>query len=237
MAIKSLGLNDISIFKPYDKIIEYKISNKKYFSNLKFKDLIDEFSRSTPTPGGGSAAAIGATLGASLSSMVSNLTINKKGYEKHNTYHNTKSINCQKNILELMQLIDDDSKSFDNVILAMKLPKKTKQDIINRNNKILSATLNAADIPMRVLKVCNYIISDASDISNVCNINSISDIGVAAEFLKASAKSASYNVLINIKDLSSKDINKYRNDVDYYIKQIEDSYITITNNVNKSLLS
>ena len=188
IAIKSLGLSDISKFNPFDKIIEYKIDDKKYFSNLTFEKLINEFSRPTPTPGGGSAAAMGAALGASLASMVSNLTINKKGYELHNTYHNTKSINCQKNI------------------------------------------------PLRVLKLCHLIISDASDISDKCNINSISDIGVSAEFLKAAANSASYNVLINIKDLKSNIIEKYTNDVDYYIKQIEDSYITIINNVNKSLL-
>ncbi len=236
IAIKSLGLSDISKFNPFDKIIEYKIDDKKYFSNLTFEKLINEFSRPTPTPGGGSAAAMGAALGASLASMVSNLTINKKGYEKHNTYHNTKSINCQKNILELLTLIDDDSKSFDNVISAMKLPKKNKKDIIKRNKNIESATIDAANIPMRVLKLCHLIISDASDISDKCNINSISDIGVSAEFLKAAANSASYNVLINIKDLKSNIIQKYTNDVDYYIKQIEDSYITIINNVNKSLL-
>ena len=236
IAIKSLGLSDISKFNPFDKIIEYKIDDKKYFSNLTFEKLINEFSRPTPTPGGGSAAAMGAALGASLASMVSNLTINKKGYEKHNTYHNTKSINCQKNILELLTLIDDDSKSFDNVISAMKLPKKNKKDIIKRNKNIESATIDAANIPMRVLKLCHLIISDASDISDKCNINSISDIGVSAEFLKAAANSASYNVLINIKDLKSNIIEKYTNDVDYYIKQIEDSYITIINNVNKSLL-
>jgi len=237
IALKSLGLNDISIFKPEDKIIEFKISPENYFANLKFKDLINEFSRQTPTPGGGSAAAIGATLGASLSSMVSNLTINKKGYEQHDTYHNTKSITCQKHILELIQLIDDDSSSFDDVIRAIRLPKKTKNDIVYRNKQIKKATINAADIPLQVLKLCNNVISDASDISKVCNMNSISDIGVAAEFLKASAISASYNVLINIKELASKDINKYKSDVDYYLKQIEDSYITITKNVNKSLAS
>ena len=63
--------------------------------------------------------------------------INKKGYEEHNTYHNTKSINCQKNISELIQLIDDDSNSFDNVITAMKSPKKTKTDIIS--NEIIES--------------------------------------------------------------------------------------------------
>ena len=136
----------------------------------------------------------------------------------------------------MLTLIDDDSKSFDNVISAMKLPKKNKKDIIKRNKNIESATIDAANIPLRVLKLCHLIISDASDISDKCNINSISDIGVSAEFLKAAANSASYNVLINIKDLKSNIIEKYTNDVDYYIKQIEDSYITIINNVNKSLL-
>ena len=40
---------------------------------MKLTDFIDEVSRESPAPGGGSIAALAGALGVSLSSMVSNL--------------------------------------------------------------------------------------------------------------------------------------------------------------------
>ncbi len=48
---------------------------------MKLTNFIDEVSRESPAPGGGSIAALAGALGASLSSMVSNLTANKRGSE------------------------------------------------------------------------------------------------------------------------------------------------------------
>ena len=44
-------------------------------------DFIKETCSNSPTPGGGSVAALLASLSMSLAAMSANLTINKKGYE------------------------------------------------------------------------------------------------------------------------------------------------------------
>ena len=234
-AVHSLGLNDIYDFNIDEKIIERKISKKSHFPSMKINEFIKSISRPTPTPGGGSVAALGGSIGASLSAMVSNLSIPKKGLEKHINFHNDRAIKCQKNINELLLLIDKDSNSYDRVIKANRLPGKTSEQIKTKTKELLIATKHAADIPLKVLTLCNAVLSDSLDIAKNCNINSISDIAVAGEFLKASAYSASYNVRINIQDLPKNDKVKYLDSIDYHLKDIEHLYLNLINVCNENL--
>ena len=227
IAVQSLGLNDIYKFDLNQKIIEYKISENPLFPNMKINEFINSISRPTPTPGGGSVAALGGAIGASLSAMVANLSIAKKGLEKHINYNNDRAMKCQENIEYLLKLIDEDSNSYDQVIAAHKLKAKSKNEIINKNKKISESIVNAANIPLAVLKCCDKVLSDSLDIAKNCNQNSISDIAVAGEFLKASAYSASYNVRINVNDLDSNMKKEYLNKIDYYLKNIDDSFIKL----------
>ncbi len=234
-AVQSLGLNDICSFNPNDKIIEYKVTSKSNIPNMTLSAFLNNVSRPTPTPGGGSVAAFGGAVGSSLAAMVSNLTIAKKGFEKHINFHNDRAINCQKNINKMERLIDEDSNSYDKVILAHRLPSKTKTQIKFKNKSIQKAIILAADIPLEVLKLCSIIISDSLDIAKECNPNSISDIAVAAEFLQASAKSAAYNVKINANDLKDSKKLAYYEKIDYYLKNVHDSHIKIINIVDNIL--
>ena len=60
--------------------------------NLILKDFIKETCSDSPTPGGGSVAALMASLSVSLAAMSANLTINKKGYEDVQGYCKVASI-------------------------------------------------------------------------------------------------------------------------------------------------
>ena len=62
---------------------------------MKLTDFIDEVSRESPAPGGGSIAALAGALGVSLSSMVSNLTANKRGSEEVDDILNDAAEECQ----------------------------------------------------------------------------------------------------------------------------------------------
>ena len=73
------------------------------------------------------------------------------------------------------------------------------------------------------------------DISKNCNINSISDIGVAAEMLNACAKGAIYNIKINIKELNKNKKIYFNNKIDYYSKINDDYYLKIVNIVYKNI--
>ena len=51
---------------------------------MKLTDFVDEVSRETPAPGGGSIAALSGALGAALSSMVAQLNCKQAGKRSRN---------------------------------------------------------------------------------------------------------------------------------------------------------
>ena len=78
-AIQSLGLNDLSVFDSKKSIIEEALNiNEKTFKDLSISEFVDEVSRKTPTPGGGSVSALAGSLSASLLLMTINLSYNEK---------------------------------------------------------------------------------------------------------------------------------------------------------------
>jgi formiminotetrahydrofolate cyclodeaminase len=99
---------------------------------LTAKDYVRSVSSESPTPGGGSVAALAGSLGGALTNMVGNLTIGKKVYDgvpqeqKVNMEEAFQRID--KLIEELILIVDEDSTAFDDVMRAFKLPKETDEE-------------------------------------------------------------------------------------------------------------
>ena len=234
IAIKSLGLNEISKFNPSTKIIDNLIdNNNSYLTNLTVKDFMDELSRDSYAPGGGSVAALSASLGASLSAMVSNLTIINKKYISLFNINNKSSIKTQKYKDKLIHLIDEDTSAYNNIVKARRLPKKNKKDQVLRDKEILSATINATNVPLEILKICSKLIEETLIVAENSNPNCASDIGVASHMISSAASSAFYNILINIGDLRKSKKEYYLNTSDFYLKQINNNHIKIIGIVEK----
>ena len=230
IAIKSLGLSEISNFNPDNKIIDYILdSENEKLSSLSVSDFIDEVSSNSPAPGGGSVSALSGSLGASLAAMVSNLTYNKKGYEKNNSAILEVGVKAQGIKKELIGLIDEDSNAFNQIMKAYQLKKKTDQDIKNRNKQILTATKYAIEVPLTIMKKSNEMLSLMDDLIKYGNKNSLSDGAVSVELLMASIKGAYYNVKINLKDIQ---------DIKYLssITKKSESLLVSSSNIYKKIL-
>ncbi|MDC1050932.1 glutamate formimidoyltransferase [Candidatus Marinimicrobia bacterium] len=235
-AIKSLGLNDISIFNPNKKIIEICIQTKENSLNtLSIEQFSHEVSRDSFAPGGGSVSALMGALAASLTAMVSNLTLINKKYKNTFSFHEGSSVRSQSLLKSLIDLVNEDSKAYNNIITARRLPKKTENQISVRNNEILKATKYATDVPFAILRNCSLISTECLNVCRKSNISSISDIGVASHSLKSASYGAYYNVLINLPDLKSEDQKKYIEESELYIKNIDENHITIKNFVESIL--
>jgi glutamate formiminotransferase/formiminotetrahydrofolate cyclodeaminase len=65
IAIKSLGLDELTPFKPEERIIEYMLHDKadSKLVNMTLSDFTDETASESPAPGGGSIAAYTGALG------------------------------------------------------------------------------------------------------------------------------------------------------------------------------
>jgi glutamate formiminotransferase/formiminotetrahydrofolate cyclodeaminase len=205
VAVRSLGLSDIIPFDPNKKIIEYQFPSAAD-SLLRFKldEFTDELSMDSPAPGGGSVAALCGSLSAALSSMVANLTVGKEGYETVFLRMKDIAIRAQKIKDELLQAVDADTKAFNKVIAAFRLPRATEEQTRERAKAIEQANTEATLVPLSVLEKSVELIELAYQAASHGNKNSVSDAGVAGLVARTSGLGAFYNVRINLPNIKDK---------------------------------
>ena len=207
IAIDSLGLNEISEFNQDSSIVENRIISFDRLIDLKINTFSNEVSSESPAPGGGSVSALAGALASSLVSMVANLSFGKKEYKKNIDLIEKIGIEGQKIKNNLLQLVDADTKAFDDIMRAFRMKKKTPEEINSRQEKIQLATMHAINVPLSTMEFSLTALSLSKKIMKIGNKNSISDAGVAAELSAAAINGAYMNVLINLKDINS---NEYK---------------------------
>lgn len=237
IAVLSLGLNDVAPFDPQKKIIEYQF--KEFESSLLDLNLMkftNELSVDSPAPGGGSTAALCGALSAALSSMVSNLTIGKKDYENVWASLTETAVQAQKLKDDLLHAVDLDTQAFNEVMSAMKMKKKTDDQIKLRNVAIEKSSKKATQVPLSVLENCVKALELAKTVALTGNKNSISDAGVAGLTAQAGAKGAYYNVLINLPGIEDKKFcSETKNQAESLIKKSEKMAVSIAKIIDDSL--
>jgi len=206
IAIKSLGLDELSEFKPEERIIEYLLAaaNDQKLASLSLNDFADETSSESPAPGGGSIAAYAGALGVSLATMVANLSSHKKGWDHRWQSFSVWAEKGQAFKAELLRLVDADTRAFNGIMEAFALPKGTDQEKSIRNEAIQAATKTAIDVPFRVMEVAASGMELIRAMAIDGNPNSVSDAGVGALCARTAVLGAYMNVRINAKDYLDK---------------------------------
>ena len=239
IAVKSLGLDELAPFNVNERVIEYMIEEK---DNQKLIDMnLEKFAFETasesPAPGGGSISAYSGAMGAALATMVANLSANKRGWDDRWEEFSSwaeKGISYQK---ELIELVDEDTEAFNQIMNAFKLPKENESDIKKRNDAIQNATKNAILTPYRVMQVALDSMSVIKKMAEIGNPNSITDACVAALCARTAVRGAFLNVQINCLDYNDKsfvdDINKKGKNILEKAFKLENKIISITEKIMK----
>lgn len=208
IAVKSLGLDEISPFKIQEKVIEYKMSKIGKLCSMTLEDFIDEVGKDSPAPGGGSVAALAGSIGAGLGMMVSSLSPAKKGYEHTLEKLSQRGNKLVVNLEKLKRAVDLDTEAFNGVMSAMRMQKNTEEEKRNRENAIEEGYKNATLVPFDTAKACAEILEELYEVVEIGNPNSASDVGVGALMAYAGFEGAILNVNINlpnIKDVKFKE--------------------------------
>jgi glutamate formiminotransferase/formiminotetrahydrofolate cyclodeaminase len=204
IAVRSLGLDQLSEFDPAKKVVEYNFLKPAPLMSMTARDFVDEVSSESPAPGGGSVAALAGSLCAALSAMVANLTVGKQGYEKVWPEMSDLAEKGQLVKDKLIKAVDEDTNAFNDLMEAMRLPKATPEQKAAREAAMEEGYKKAAAVPLQTAKTC----LEAMEISLVAaqkgNANSASDAGVAALMARAGVEGAGLNVLINLGDIKDK---------------------------------
>lgn len=207
IAVKSLGLDELRPFDPKKKVIEYLLEDdtQKKLINLSAKEFCNETASESPAPGGGSVSALVGALGASLATMVANLSSHKKGWDDRWEYFSDWAEKGQQLKDELLFLVDEDTRSFNNIMDAFRMPNQTDEEKTLRKKAIQEATRYATEIPFRVMKTAFAILEIAEAMAEHGMKSSISDVGVAALCVQTAMQGAYLNVKINAASLDDKD--------------------------------
>lgn len=209
IAVQTLGLNSISHFDPQKRIIDYMLEEKENkLINLSLEKFVQETASESPAPGGGSVSAYLGSLGAALGAMVANLTAHKKGYEDQYEFFSNAAEQAQSKIKELLFLVDEDTKAFNAIMEAYRLPKVSPEEKATRKKAIKKANQYAIDVPMKTMETAAACLSFIKSMTERGNPNSISDAGVGAFCIQAAVSGAALNVQINAAGLEDEVLKK-----------------------------
>ena len=212
IAIKTLGLDELAPFDPKERIIEYMldIDENKPLVNMSLTDFAIETASESPAPGGGSISAYCGAMGVSLGTMVANLSAHKRGWddrweefskwaEKGMVYQRT-----------LLDLVDEDTNSFNKIMQAFRLPKDSEEDKTKRAEAIQEATKHAILTPFKVMETAYNSMEVMRAMADFGNPNSVTDAGVGALCARTAVIGAFLNVKINCGDCED---NKFVEDI------------------------
>ncbi|MEI6092641.1 MAG: glutamate formimidoyltransferase [bacterium] len=201
IAVKSLGLDEISPFNIHEKVIEYKMSKTGKLCSMALENFIDEVGKDSPAPGGGSVAALAGALGAGLGAMVSSLSPAKKGYEHTLEKLSRRGDKLISALEGLKRGIDLDTEAFNGVMSAMRMPKNTEKEKSNRDCAIEEEYKKATLVPFDTANACVDVLEELYEVVEIGNPNSASDVGVGALMAYAGFEGAVLNVNINLPNI------------------------------------
>jgi glutamate formiminotransferase/formiminotetrahydrofolate cyclodeaminase len=215
------------------RLFDIQQSQASTGSNKPEPTFIDQLAAATPTPGGGSASAYTAAMAAALVAMVARLTIGKKKYA--DVEEKMWSVIEQADVLrgKLTNLVVEDGKAFDDLMLAMKLPKDSEEQKTSRANAIQASTLKAIQVPLKVANKVLNVIKLSLQVAATGNLNAISDAGTSAALCRAALTGAGLNIQINCQGLEDQ---TQKDAVLKDLAEIQSKYFEIEQELKKVLL-
>jgi formiminotetrahydrofolate cyclodeaminase len=168
------------------------------FKDKSIQGMLEAMASSSATPGGGSAAALAGAMGAALVSMVCRLTIGKKRFadvadELGGVLEEAEALRVR-----LTNLADADTRAFDQVMEAYRLPKETQEEQAARQVAIEAALQGATQVPLETARACATVVGLVAQVIPKINPNAVSDAGAAALLAEAGLRGAQLNVAINL---------------------------------------
>jgi glutamate formiminotransferase/formiminotetrahydrofolate cyclodeaminase len=206
IAIKSLGLDELSPFNAAERIIEYRLQDtgSTRLAHLSLRQFIDETASESVAPGGGSVAAAVGALGAALGTMVANLSAHKRGWDARWEEFSGWAERGQAIKEQLVRLVDEDTLAFNRVMAALGLPKETDAEKAARAIALEAANLGALEVPWRVMQTASAAFDVLRAMAETGNPASASDAGVGAICARAAVRGAWLNVRTNASAIKNK---------------------------------
>ena len=207
------------------QILEYRLAEEADIE-VSPDAFIEAMADPTPTPGGGSAAALAGALSAALTQMVAGLTTGRKKYADVNDEAEMIKQQAAQLRRRLTDAIAEDAAAFEAVMAAFRQKDLTEEE---KANAVELATYQAALVPLKVAELSLESAELAAEIARIGNVNAATDAAAGALLARAAVGVAALNVKVNASalqdqaqgDLLREEINNLEKQVAEIVKQAE----------------
>ena len=152
----------------------------------------------------GSVSSYIGAVGMALGTMVANLSSHKRGWDDRWEEFSVWAEKGKEIQNILLKLVDEDTASFNKILEAMGLPKKSDEEKAVRHAAIQEATRYATLVPFKVMETAFSGFEIIKAMVEHGNQNSITDAGVGALALRTCVRGAFLNVQINAAGIDDK---------------------------------
>lgn len=197
------------------------------------KDYLDRLAAGTPSPGGGSAAALAGALAAALTCMVANFTVGREKFRTVEGRVREILTRAEEIRQDLTRLVEKDTEVYDEVSAAYRLPRQTDEEKERRREAIDRALRNATQVPLEVARYSREILLLNQELAEIGNPNLISDVGVAGILARDAFQTAVLNIEINLANLS--DIG-YRKEIRHLFQPWMEEINGVTEEICKQVI-
>ena len=160
------------------------------FADMTVREFLSALASDSPTPGGGTGAAVAGAMGAALVRMLAVLTVGRPKYASSEPLMKAVAEGASEGVERLLGLADEDARAYEAVSAAYRMPKATEAEQAARKEAVQAA--------VRVMEQCLETLGLAKNAVAQGNRNAVSDGAAGAELSRAAMVVASYNVRINL---------------------------------------
>lgn len=151
----------------------------------------------SPTPGGGSVAAVVASLAAGLAEMVINLTLAGRSAAADSDALRSAAAGAARLRADLLGLATADEAAYRGFRAAVALPKSTESEVAARRAALDVALRRAADVPLLIGSTASEVLVLLGTVVDVSTKHALSDLAASALLAEAAVKAALLNVTVN----------------------------------------
>jgi formiminotetrahydrofolate cyclodeaminase len=161
---------------------------------LTIDDFLRRVGSKTPAPGGGAVACSTGATAAALAKMVVEYSLGKKNLAEHQQALQRAGMMLGRLVDLFMQLADEDAAAYGLVNELSKLPETDER----RQREYAGAAAAAVQAPRAALAACADLLTLIESLVTITNRHLRSDLAIAGVLAEAGAKSAWWNVSVNL---------------------------------------
>ena len=167
---------------------------------------VEEVAAGTPTPGGGSVAAVVGALAAALGEMVANLTLGRAKYAGAGSSLGPGRVRLTALRTALLEAAAADEAAYQAYRDAASLPRSSESDKRERMVAMQQALITATDVPMDVARSLHEVAKILQSIARDGNPHLRSDAALGALLAEAALRGALLNVRGNAAMLRDREL-------------------------------